>query len=170
MLVGVLTECFRIYACVRARVHVCTCGLPAYFVILIARGRPPPLRQPHSAPSPPTRCRTAPLHPMLAPHLSPLRLVLVFHSTSPIRKPSTLQPPVTRIFLCRCTYDDIRAVINMYPSYIYPSMYAGTRCLLRLFLPPSANRIACFSFEKSALGEIIVTCFFYGISRIGFCW
>lgn len=55
------------YTCVRARVHVCTCGLPAYFVILIARGRPPPLLQPNSAPSLPTLYCTAPLHPMLTP-------------------------------------------------------------------------------------------------------
>lgn len=55
------------YTCVRARVHVCTCGLPAYFVILIARGRPPPLLQPNSAPSLPTPYCTAPLHPMLTP-------------------------------------------------------------------------------------------------------
>ena len=60
-----VTSCASV--CVRARVHVCTCGLPAYFVILIARGRPPPLLQPNSAPSLPTPYCTAPLHPMLTP-------------------------------------------------------------------------------------------------------
>ena len=64
------------YVCMYVRVYVCG-GLPAYFVILIARGRPPPLLQSSSAPSLslslslsiylPTSYRTAPLHPMLTP-------------------------------------------------------------------------------------------------------
>lgn len=135
--------------CARTR-HVCMCGgLPAYFVILIARGRPPPLLQPRSAPSPPTPQYTAPLHPMLTPPFPP-RLVLVFHSTSPIRKPSTLrQPPVTRSFVCWCGYDDIRAVTNMYRSYI-ASMCAWTTWAPYVQGPGCFFLIAAIEFRVSS--------------------
>lgn len=106
----------------RARAHaytyVCARGLPAYFGILIARGRPSPL--PLSLPPPRSSRSLAlrPISPRLASYRAPApRLHPRGHpvarsprvsplETSPIPKNlgSTRQPPVTRILTCAdCT-------------------------------------------------------------------
>lgn len=100
----------------RARAHaytyVCARGLPAYFGILIARGRPSPLpfslptsvarSSPHLAPPRvlPRPCTPAP--PSGAPRRTESSCFLSPLETSPIPKNlgSTRQPPVTRILTC----------------------------------------------------------------------
>lgn len=106
--VCVLAECLRNDGCVCVRARVMcvraerVAGVFCYIDRAWSTTSPSPIR---SAPISP--------HPVLyrapAPHAHPTfslpSLVLVFHSTSPIRKPSTLrQPPVTRIFACWCSH------------------------------------------------------------------
>lgn len=87
--VDVLTECLKIYVCARTRtcMYVRVAGVFCYIDRAWST----------TSPSPAQLCPISP-HSMLyrapAPHAHPtfpLRLVLVFHSTSPIRKPSTLR-------------------------------------------------------------------------------
>lgn len=136
--------------CARAHayMYVCMWGLPAYFVILIARGRPPPLLQRNSAPSLPTPHRTAPLHPMLTPPFlcASSSCSTRRHPSENLRLSDNLQ---SHVFSCvsapMMIYDDLSQICI---RVIYPLCTRGFgflyECLFLIaaieFLVSSANR------------------------------
>lgn len=157
------------YVCMDVRVYVCG-GLPAYFVILIARGRPPPLFQSNSAPSLSLSLSLAPPHTVPRPFTpcSPHPFLCASSSCSTRRHPSenlrlsdNLQSHVfsrvsapTVIYelsqICiRVTYPSMCTSICSFPVYRCLFLIAAVGFLVSL-------RRATFLSESCILHDIVV--------------